>query len=415
MDATKDDASDEVTMFLDGGDLYVTGDRAAIDVVLTELLGPGDSGRRRSETRLAEGGAVAASILGGSMLSEELLRLTPEALEKLEKYNAQGTGNVLRGYVRNDRGHFAGDLSFEKVTFGAEQALTIQTAAVALALRSAIADVQAAVEAVDQKVSDIQRKVRAREVGEVVGTYRFLHQIVDSTRARGRLLEADWDQVSGARRDLEIALESLRAYARESIESIDAADSLPKREEAIEQLGSNKAVAGSLRLILVAEQALHLAEYLRLERVRSTDPDQVESVLGEARHSIALHRERDADLVRAGVARVEAAKRIDPLEIHRIFSIAQLEKASTHAFDALEEFATASRANLPEFDRSVQRPALAETRAEVKRQAISAKDGVVDVSRTAGKGASIGAKQASSAIRQKVRRKTDQEAVSEQE
>ena len=84
----------------------------------------------------------------------------------------------------------------------------MQTAAVALALalRSAIADVQAAVEAVDEKVSDIQKKVRAREVGEVVGTYRYLQRVVDATRERGKLLEADWDQVAGARRDLEIAL-----------------------------------------------------------------------------------------------------------------------------------------------------------------------------------------------------------------
>ena len=101
----------------------------------------------------------------------------------------------------------------------------MQTAAVALALRSAIADVQAAVEAVDEKVSDIQKKVRSREVGEVVGTYRFLQRVVDSTRQRGQLLEADWDQVAGARRDLEIALESLRAYVTETTSEIDAEDS----------------------------------------------------------------------------------------------------------------------------------------------------------------------------------------------
>jgi hypothetical protein len=91
----------------------------------------------------------------------------------------------------------AAHLSFETVSLGAERALAMQTAAVSSALRSAIADVQAAVEAVDQKVSDVQKRVRAREVGEVVGTYRHLQQIVDSTRDRGHLLDADWDQVSG--------------------------------------------------------------------------------------------------------------------------------------------------------------------------------------------------------------------------
>ena len=283
----------------------------------------------------------------------------------------------------------------------------MQTAAVALALRSAIADVQAAVEAVDEKVSDIQKKVRSREVGEVVGTYRFLQRVVDSTRQRGQLLEADWDQVAGARRDLEIALESLRAYVTETTSEIDAEDSLPKREAAIKRITNNKGAAGSLRLILVAEQALHLLEYLRLERVRITAPEQVPSALADARHSLATQRELDASLVQSAIARIEAAKQVDPLEIHRVFSIPQLAKASTKAFDAFESFANASRADLPEFDRLVHRPEFAETRAEVKRHAVNARDGVIDGSKALGQVMARGARQASESVRERGRRKSD--------
>lgn len=241
VEAADSTTSTEVMLFLDGDDLYVTGEATSIDLVLADLLGPVDAMRRRSATRLAEAGAVAAGAAALAMPAEELFRLTPEGLAKLAQYGEQLTdGGALRGFVRGDAGRFAGDLSFEAVSFGAEQALAMQTAAVALALRSAIADVQAAVEAVDEKVSDIQKKVRAREVGEVVGTYRFLKRVVDSTRERGQLLEADWDQVAGARRDLEIALESLRAYVTESINDINADDSLPKRESAIKRITSNK-------------------------------------------------------------------------------------------------------------------------------------------------------------------------------
>jgi len=342
------------------------------------------------------------------MPAEELFRLTPEGLAKLAQYGEQLTdGGALRGFVRGDAGRFAGDLSFEAVSFGAEQALAVQTAAVALALRSAIADVQAAVEAVDEKVSDIQKKVRAREVGEVVGTYRFLQRVVDSTRERGQLLEADWDQVAGARRDLEIALESLRAYVTESINDIDAEDSLPKREAAIKRITSNRGVAGSLRLILVAEQALHLLEYLRLERVRTTDPDQVPSALADAKRSLAVQRELDATLVQSAIARIEAAKQVDPLEIHRILSIPQIEKTSAKAFDAMESFARASRSDLPEFDRMVHRPEFSEARAEVKRHAVIARDGAVDGSKALGQAVSRGAEQAFDSVRERVRRKSD--------
>jgi len=409
VNASDENASSEVMLFLDGGDLYATGEAAALDVVLTDLLGhQADSRRRRSVTRFADVGAVVAGVGAVAMPAEELFRLTPDAMAKLAQHGGQLTdGGALRGFVRREGGQFAGNLSFDVVSFGAEQALAMQTAAVALALRSAIADVQAAVEAVDQKVSDIQKKVRAREIGEIVGTYRFLQQVVSSTRERGRLLEADWDQVAGARRDLEIALETLRAYVAESINDIDAEDSLPKREAAIKRIASNKGVAGSLRLVLVAEQALHLLEYLRLERVRTTDPDQVPSALADAKRSLAQQRERDAALVHEAIARIGSAKRIDPLEVHRIFSIPQIEKASTKAFDVLESFANSSRADLPEFDRLVHRPPLAETRAEVKRHAVGARDGVVDVSKAVGQAASRGAKDASASVRERVRRKSN--------
>src|SRR5690606_17617926 len=130
----------------------------------------------------------------------------------------------------------------------------------------------AAVEAVDEKVSDIQKRVRADEIGEVIGTYRFLQRLVDKTRERGYLLEPDWDQAAGTRRDLYVALEKLRAYVQESVSDIDYQASLPKREEAIKRIASPKGVAGSLQLILIAEQSLHLMEYLRLERIRTTHP-----------------------------------------------------------------------------------------------------------------------------------------------
>lgn len=403
MEAGAENASDEVTLFLDSGDLYVTGQADAIDLVLAEVLGPdNNSRRRRSATRLADAGAVGAAASAARAPTEVLLRPTVVSLEKLQEFGAQLDGSgALRGYVRGDGGKFAAQLSFEAVSFSAEQALAMQTAAVSLALRSAIADVQAAVEAVDQKVSDIQKRVRAREVGEVVGTYRYLQQVVDSTRARGRLLEADWDQVAGTRRDLESALESLRAYVTDSINDIDGADPLPKRETVIRRIASPKGVAGSLRLIVIAEQALCFLEYLRLERVRMTDPDHLSSALDDARRALAVHCERDAALVRTAIERIEAAKRIDPLEVHRVFSIPDMREASAKALDVLESFANASRAELPELDRSVRRPPLSETRAEFKRQAMSAKDGVVDASRALGRATTRGAKQVSEAVREK--------------
>lgn len=131
------------------------------------------------------------------------------------------------------------------------------------------------------------------------------------------------------------------------------------------------------------------------------------SALADAKRSLNAQRELDATLVHTAIASIEAAKQVDPLEIHRIFSIPQLEKASVKAFDALASFASASRSDLPEFDRLVRRPEVAEARAEVKRHAVYARDGVVDGSKALGQAVSQGAKQVSESVREKVRRKSD--------
>lgn len=392
-------------MFLDGDDLYVRGPLGAIDVVLKELLGPSDTQDRGKLLGLAtDAGAVGTTLAALNATTEQLFRPTAASLAKLRDLGAQldGTG-ALRGYVRDGAGQFAGDLAFDAVSFGAEQALAMQTAAVSLALRSAIAEVGAAVEAVDEKVSDIQRRVRAEEIGEVIGTYRFLQRLVDKTRERGYLLDPDWDQAAGTRRDLYVALERLRAYVQESVNDIDYKASLPKREEAIKRIASPKGVAGSLQLILIAEQSLHLMEYLRLERIRTTHPDEVSSALVDARGSLAEQRERDAQLVQLASTKIQDCMQIDPLEVHRLLSIPSMRRSAAKAIDTIEAFAQASRADLPDLDRQIRRPQLSETKTEVQRLAVSVKDEAVHVSRAVGQFGSDGVRQVSKKVLRRTR------------
>jgi hypothetical protein len=400
--AANDVPPGEVTLFLDEDDgLLVSGDLQAVDAVLAELLAPGEvEAHRRATSRVANVAAVGASAAAVATTAQEYLRLTADSLEKVRRLGAQTDGSgALRGYVRGEGGQIAGQLTFETVTFGAEQALAVQTAAVSLALRSAIADVQAAVERVEEKVSDIQRRIGAREIGDVVGIYRKLDRLVAATTARGHLLDADWDSIAGAGLDLERALEAMRVYVSDTVGDIEASASLPKRESAIKRLADPKRVAGTLRLILVAEQALHLWEYLRIERVRRTDPEHVGSALDEARQSMKAQHARDEELVAQTTEAIAMFRTVGPLEVHHFLAIQDMRKASNRALDELDAFATATRAPHPDVTRTIARPKLSETRAEAKLQAIVAKDGVLDVTQTAGRATARRAKQASRRIR----------------
>jgi hypothetical protein len=76
MSGSAESEAAEVTLFLDGGDLYVTGDVGAIDRVLAEVLSPDDRNRRHSATSLADAAALGATVVAVGATAEEYLRLT---------------------------------------------------------------------------------------------------------------------------------------------------------------------------------------------------------------------------------------------------------------------------------------------------------------------------------------------------
>lgn len=384
---------------LEDGDLYLRGSQNQIDAVLTELLSPSELDERRERrVGVADVGGGAATVGAALVAGEEYLRLTPESLAKVRELGEQLDANgSLRGYVRNGN-KFAGDLKFDKVSFAPEQALALQTAAVSLALRSAIADVQKAVQEVQESVDELARRARAREVGRVVGLYEHLQAVTASTRARRRLLKADWDSVSGAGLELRQSLTALRAYAHTTLNSFDAGARVPKRAKSLAAFSDTEGLGGTMKLIAVAEKALHLWQYLRIEHVRVTDPEHVESALDDARASLRDNQRRDGELAEAATAKLDALRQISPLETHHLLSIPDLQRNAEAALSTVEEFATVSRTDMPTLERHVRRPEFADTRAEVKRQAISAKDTAAEASKIVGRAAGTGAKKAATKV-----------------
>jgi len=365
---------------LEEGGLYLRGDRERIDALVAELLSS-DALEARGGAAVGAADAAAMAASGAALLAtgEEYLRLTADGLAKVREFGGQfdSTG-ALRGYVRSG-GEFAGNLTFETVSFGAEQALALQTAAVTLALRSAIADVRKAVEEVQRGVDQIARRVEAREVGEVVGLYEYLESVVAATQTRGHLLRADWDSVSDAGRELHQSLRALRTYAHRTIASFDSRANVPTRARSVAAFADTHDLGGTLKLITIAERALHLWEYLRIEHVRVNDPDHVESALEDARTSLRTNRDRDRELIDEATRKLAALREIGPLEVHRVISIPELQRSAAAALDVLTDFATVSRTDLPDLDRTLYRPGLSDTQAELKRQAIGVRDGAKQI------------------------------------
>lgn len=328
--------------------------------------------RRRLLGTLGIASSAAAVVTSAAAMTSsggEYYKLTAESAAKLAELGKQfDENNSMYGIVRSGN-QFAGNLRFDQVNFAPEQALALQSAAVSLALRSAIADVQAAVERVEDKIEDVQRHLRAQLNGDVIGTLRHLERVATSTQRRGILLEADWASVAGVRVDISRNLERLRDFVVRQAGDIDARARLPKREAKLDDFLEPGGGRDQLNLILISEHSLHLWEMLRVAHVRQREQQHVQSAIDDARRSLAQEGRCNEALVASVMSCVNELRQVRPLEFHRIFSAREMRQTAAGIHESLQDFSTAARVPLPELSEAVL-PTFKDARDVAKERAL---------------------------------------------
>lgn len=367
---THRDGDAELLVFADDFGVIVHGPRDVASTAIAQILGGiGVGADARQQLSPGDVAALGATGLALTTTSGEYLRLTAESAAKVKQFGEQRTNGELRGWVKEGN-KFAGQLTFQDVPLSAEQALALQTAAISLALRSAIADVQKAIEEVGEKVDDIRKHLNARLQGDVIGTYRHLREVVEQTNRRGCLLEADWDSIAGVRHQLHRDLDTLRAYVSSASSDVTLDLSVPARESRFRRFAHESgSVADMLRLILVTEQSLQLFEYLRLQRIRDRDPEHLQSALDDARASLRTQRDLDQQLVEQMLAVIDRTRVVEALEVHHVLSAKGLDTRAREFHGRVAEFAESSRTALPQDLNEMRRANLTDTRDEVRRRA----------------------------------------------
>lgn len=360
----------EVHVVIDDHGVLVVGPTEGRPRALERALEPlGDVARQVSKRSLTDGAGVAASALAVGAAGAEYFSLTADGATKLAQFHQKNAASGgMYGFDMNDSGRFAGQLTFDKASLVGGQALALQTAATSMALRTAIADVQAAVERVEDRVEDVQRRLRAQQIGEIIGTHRHLQRVARSTRDRGVLLDADWEAVAGVRVGLYRALEEMREFVRSQAADIDPRARLSKRESKLDDFLESGGGRDVLDLILVAEQSLLLFEHLRLVRIQTSQPDHLQSALDEARDALADERRLDQELVATVMSAVDELRRVAPLEVHRFLSAREMRQTATDIHVSLAVFSQAVRLPAPELV-LLEYPTLADARAQVRSRA----------------------------------------------
>lgn len=284
------------------GGVLVAGRPGAVEAVVTQLIeAAGAEPSSTLSTGVTELAAIGTTIGALVATHGQYFRLTPRSLAILAQLSpVQSGSDSIWGFVRDSGGRFAGNLDFESVNLGPERMMALQTAAVSLALRAAIRDVQAAVERLEGKVDDVLGLLRSERLGDVLGTRRVLGSLVERVRHDGRISMADWSAIAALGADSAKVLEALRAHIRHRLEAADGGWRAGERVKDAERLFERKGLLiESLALLVVAEHNLGAWHELRIAQVRAHEPDHLPWTVADTQAALAGQYADDQSIVDA--------------------------------------------------------------------------------------------------------------------
>lgn len=333
---------------------------------------------------LADMGAAVAAVSALAAQSGEFVRLSPSSMELLRQFNVlPGSDGFNLMTVVDDSGIFRGQLRWQSVALEPTQLLGMQMAMATVALRTAIASVEQAVEQVQGSVDAILALAEASRTGDVLGHYNTLERAVTALEDTGSLPAADWDSVAGLGPQLEVVIERLRNHVKRTIEGFDSSQSVQDRAAHIGRAVKDDRLGETLKLLVIAEQSLYLWQRLRIERVRRTEPEHLETVVESARTLLAQHVERDGELLAHARAELAAYAALKPLEVLRWMSASNVKRDMVRLRDDLDEFAEARRAQVTEWIEH-EDPTIEDALAELGNRAKAVGAVVADVSKAIG-------------------------------
>lgn len=347
-------SSADVAIQLTDSELLVTGSDDAVTSYLeriTSLVGQAATVSGLDRQSLTDAAAVASSV--GAIVSSRsgnLVQLDQHSMTLLRQHNViPGTSGFNRMMVADSQGAFAGQLQWKSVLLEPTQALTIESAVVALMLRTAIQGVEEAVAAVQQTANTILQLAQADRTGDVVGLHQALARLTRFVDDTGNLSTTDWQSIAGAGPQLEIATERLRSHVRKLLEDFD--DSAPVQDRAVQirDVLSDGILRDTLQLLVVAEDSAHLWQRLRIARVRDTEPDLLRDVVDSARATLADHAKADEALLASAQRVIDGYTTIRPFEFVRKVSGSRLNRDTAALQSIFDEFANARRVQIGEW------------------------------------------------------------------
>lgn len=340
----------ELAVLVDEEGLILTGDQESVERYLDRLRSvAGDTADvvQLSRSKAANAAATAAGITNTTVQHGEFVRLSPASMKLLKANKViPGTEGFNRMTVVNSKGKFAGQMQWQRVPLGPSQAMALQMFALQMALTSAIASVEEAVERVEGKVDEVLALAKADRAGDVVGQNAAVTRLVEYLDRQGSLPSADWDAVAPLGPELEITIERLRAHIKDALTGFNPEQPIQDRAKYLDKVVTSNRLGETLQLLVVAEDTLYQWQRLRIARVEDTEPQHLENVVRSARDLLRNHVEHDGEVLAQARENLADFARIRPLEIVRFLSTEQLKTNIVSLRDDLDSFAVARRSQV---------------------------------------------------------------------
>ena len=141
--------------------------------------------------------------------------------------------------------------------------------------------------------------------------------------------------------DLEVGVERLREYAVRLVAELPVGARADDRAVRLDRVVRAGRLGEVLQLLVVAEQSLYLWQRVRLEQVRSREPDLLGHAVADADGVLAEHARADGELVTGLRSRLREYGELRVREFHRIFSGRRLHVQLAALREDLDEFSTA--------------------------------------------------------------------------
>lgn len=288
----------DLALYVDGGSALVAGNPAAIAELFKKLDIPSETTSKLG-TAITDMLAVAgglAGILGQENVSGNSFQMTAESYEKYLELagSTKEKFGLISGVLRKADGTIDTVVDLVKTSSVSPAAMgNPAMLAAALAIRTAIHNLEVQLESIDAKLDTVLRDTRNEALGNIQGTTYILDKAFGYFEETGVLTPTLWDQVSGQA----AALSQMHAIALNHIDALTEdlkAKNFGKRLD-----GARTAASGELQHWLIIT-AVALTNMVRMDSLEIVHGAKADSAGAHVRH-VEQARKRRLELTRSKV------------------------------------------------------------------------------------------------------------------